>query len=43
MQSQILNKDSLNHEMTLISDYRPIWSKLKMQLRTVAFEMTITI
>ena len=38
-----LNKDIFNREMTIISNYRPIWRKLKMQLRTVAFEMTITI
>ena len=38
-----LSKDIFNREMTLISNYRPIWRKLKMQLRTVAFEMTITI
>ena len=43
MQSQSLNKDIFNREMTIISNYRPIWRKLKMQLRTVAFEMTITI
>ena len=42
-QSQSLNKDIFNRKMTIISNYRPIWRKLKMQLRTVAFEMTITI